>query len=79
MLRFNAERELDQNRGTWFPTSSGADPAQLMNIGLVGEPAAAGLDNTTEENQDVQPTSTSEVDSRYEPHLIDSLTHHCKS
>merc|ERR1719428_2275343 len=39
VLRFNAERELDQTKGTWYPTSSGADPAQPMPR-LVGSPGA---------------------------------------
>ena len=43
VLRFNAERELDQTKGTWYPTSSGANPAQLASTWLVGDPASHRL------------------------------------
>eukprot|EP00746_Dinoflagellata_sp_MGD_P167915 gnl/MRDRNA2_/MRDRNA2_98902_c0_seq1.p1 gnl/MRDRNA2_/MRDRNA2_98902_c0~~gnl/MRDRNA2_/MRDRNA2_98902_c0_seq1.p1 ORF type:complete len:616 (-),score=67.88 gnl/MRDRNA2_/MRDRNA2_98902_c0_seq1:568-2415(-) len=72
VLRFNAERELDQSKGTWYPTSSGANPAQLMNNWLVGEaPTHRPSHESADGERDIP---VSEVASScYRPPIFDNI------
>lgn len=71
VLRFNAERELDQSKGSWYPTASGANPDQLISNWLVGDPAAHRLDDTGRPALPVEHDAGTSVSST---HLADSAS-----